>query len=99
LFIMKFLLTNVNNRLYYPMSRPKHPNKEIEAALCYAEQNGWVWVKAGGSSHPFGRIKCPYGSRGGCLISVWSTPKRPTRHAKDIRKAVDKCPHLDIPDE
>ena len=36
----------------------KHPNKEIQAALKYAEQKGWV-IKVGGS-HAWGKILCPY---------------------------------------
>ena len=27
--------------------RPKHPNKEIEAAILYAEKNGWIYKDSG----------------------------------------------------
>ncbi len=67
----------------------KHPNKEIQAALKYAEQNGWS-IKIGGS-HAWGKILCPYNDadcRCGefCLTSIWSTPRNPTNHAKHLLK-------------
>ena len=40
------------------MSRKKHPKPEIEAALKYAEQNGWRIAEGG--SHAWGKIYCPY---------------------------------------
>ena len=39
------------------MSRKKHPKPEIEAALKYAEQNGWRIAEGG--SHAWGKIYCP----------------------------------------
>lgn len=41
----------------------------------------------------WGRIYCPHHSRDGCRISVWSTPRVPESHAKDIRRIVDRCNH------
>ncbi len=38
--------------------RPKHPKKEVEKALRYAETHGWR-VEVGGS-HAWGKIYCPY---------------------------------------
>lgn len=73
--------------------RNKHPCKEIEQAIKYAEEQGWRFVKAGKSSHSWGRLLCPEDSRDGCIISLWSTPKNPENHAKQIRNEVDKCPH------
>jgi hypothetical protein len=70
---------------------PKHPNKEIEAALKYARNKGWTVIKSE-RGHCWGLIRCPHG-RGGCQKSVWSTPRSPQDHAKDIRRFVDKCPH------
>lgn len=29
----------------------------------------------------------------GCRVRVYSTPKNQGNHAKDIRRAVDHCPH------
>ena len=76
------------------MHRSKHPKPEIEAAIQYAEQHGWT-VKVGGA-HSWGRILCPYNDescRCGefCSASVWSTPKNPGNHGKQIRRVVDNC--------
>lgn len=40
------------------MTRPSHPNKDVEGALRHAEEMGWR-VEVGGS-HAWGRIYCPY---------------------------------------
>ncbi len=76
------------------MTRKKHPNKDIENALKYAEAQGWL-VETGGS-HAWGQMKCPYNDkecRCGefCRASIWSTPKSPTNHARQIRRVVDNC--------
>ncbi len=76
------------------MARASHPNKEIEAALRYAQSNGWR-IKAA-SGHAWGRIYCPYNDnecRCGefCIASIWSTPKNPMAHARAIRRVVDNC--------
>jgi hypothetical protein len=76
------------------MSRRSHPHPDIEDALEYAEKNGWR-VDVGGG-HCWGKIYCPYNDkacRGGifCISSVWSTPRNPGNHAKQIRKVVDNC--------
>lgn len=70
------------------MSRPRHPKKEIEEAVQYAEQHGWTVEISQG--HAWGRIRCPYGHREH-QHSVWSTPTNPTRHARRLRKLVDSC--------
>jgi hypothetical protein len=76
------------------MSRRSHPHSEIEAALKHAEDNGWR-VDVGGG-HCWGRIYCPYNDkecRCGvfCISSVWSTPKNPENHGRQIRRVVDNC--------
>jgi hypothetical protein len=71
--------------------RPRHPNKEIESAVAYAEAHGWTWKKATG--HAWARLLCAHHDRDGCQISVWSTPKVPEHHARAIMRAVDRCPH------
>ena len=76
------------------MARKRHPKPEIEAAIQYAEEHGWT-VKEGGS-HAWGRIFCPYNDetcRCGefCITSVWSTPKSPGNHARQLRRVVDNC--------
>jgi hypothetical protein len=73
------------------MARPRHPKKEIEAVVKYAESLGWRWQKA--TNHAWGRLLCIEASRDGCAISVNSTPKNAQNHAKKIKKSVDDCPH------
>jgi hypothetical protein len=73
------------------MARPRHPNKEIEAAVRYAESRGWTFVRAGG--HAWGILHCPAHARDGCQARVWSTPRDRTGHARDVRRAVERCPH------
>jgi hypothetical protein len=46
------------------MARSRHPNKEIEAVIQYAEDRGWR-VLVGGS-HAWGFLYCPEASREGC---------------------------------
>jgi hypothetical protein len=75
------------------MARSRHPNKEIEAALQYAEARGWRVV--GKRGHAWGQILCSFGKRGGCIKSVYSTPKDPYKHALQLRQYVDNCPHID----
>ena len=71
--------------------RPRHPNKEIEAAVAYAEEHGWSWIKVKG--HAWGKLHCTHHDRDGCTIFVWSTPRSPESHAKDLRRDVSRCPH------
>ena len=76
-------------------TRSKHPKKEVEAAIAHAEKHGWR-VSVGGH-HAWGKIYCPYGKspecRCGehCIAGIWSTPKDPGNHAKQIRRVVDNC--------
>ncbi len=74
--------------------RPKHPDKDIEAAICYAESLGWRYKKTGHSSHAWGRLLCASHARGGCMLSVWSTPREGEIHAEQIRRRVRLCIHL-----
>lgn len=71
------------------MARPRHPNKEIEAVVRYAESRGWTYVRAGG--HAWGVLHCP--ARGGCLKYVYSTPRDPFAHARYLRREINKCSH------
>lgn len=75
-------------------NRSKHPNKEIESAILYAESLGWRYKKVGDSSHAWGRMLCPLAEREGCSMSIWSTPRDNENHAKQICREVNKCPHL-----
>ena len=75
------------------MTRPKHPNKEIESAIQYAESKGWRVIATGKSSHAWGRLYCQLETRNGCKISVWSTPGSNYNRARQIKRGVDKCEH------
>ncbi|AWH21278.1 hypothetical protein [Stenotrophomonas sp. ZAC14D2_NAIMI4_6] len=76
------------------MPRSRHPDKDIETALRFAEERGW-WLRIGGS-HAWGRIYCPYNDkecRCGefCVVSIWSTPRNPANHARALRRVVENC--------
>jgi hypothetical protein len=73
------------------MARPRHPNKEIEAAVAYAESRGWEFVRTGG--HAWGVLHCPLRTQGGHRAYVHSTPRNPFAHARDLRRKVDRCHH------
>ena len=77
-------------------ARPRHPNKEIEAAVAYAESKGWTCELAKG--HAWGHLLCPHHGRDGCMIGVWSTPRNREGHARAIRRLVDRCPHAETND-
>lgn len=79
--------------------RLKHPNKNIEKAIKYAESKGWRHQQTGGSAHAWGRLLCPLASREGHTMSIWSTPKNPDNHAKQIKRNVDACEHQGENDE
>lgn len=72
----------------------QHPNKEIQAAIEYAEKHHWRIEKASG--HAWGRMYCPNNNpecRCGehCISSIWSTPRDNDVHARQIRRVVDNC--------
>jgi hypothetical protein len=73
----------------------RHPHKEINAAVDHAIDLGWTLISSSG--HAWGIIRCPDGTRDGCRRSVWSTPKNPEKFARELRRYVDKCPH--VPEE
>jgi len=80
------------------LSRSRHTSKEIEAVLCELEELGWVVVK--GKGHVWGILRCPANDkecRCGtfCQMSVWSTPKNPERHAKNLRQKALSCINLE----
>lgn len=86
------------------MDRKKHPIKEIEEAVKYAESQGWQYKKTGKSGHSWGQLQCPNNSsecRCGefCSFSIWSTPRNSFSHAKQIKNNVDKCIFLVIEEE
>lgn len=81
-------------------NRPnKHPNKDIQKAVEYAQSKGWTFEKSGKSSHAWAIMKCPYndnscrcGNR--CKNSIYSTPRSPTNRANQIYRDVDGCIRL-----
>lgn len=78
------------------LARKRHPSKEIEQAVSYAERQGWVVRE--GRGHCWGILRCPWNDadcRCGefCLTSVWSTPRVPENEARKIRRVVDGCRH------
>ena len=75
------------------MARPVHPDKEIEAVVAEAENNGWRVVISKG--HSWAKLFCPLAERSGCIVPVWSTPKNAGNFAKMLRAKVAKCGHQD----
>lgn len=73
------------------MVRPRHPNKEVEAAVAYAESRGWRFRSQG----HWGRMYCAHADRDGCQFGVNGTPRDGDAHARQIRRAVDRCPHIE----
>lgn len=85
------------------MSRRRHPDNAIEDALTYAESRGWRIACAGPRAHCWGRMYCPTPDpdcRCGefCITSIWSTPRAPVRHARQIRRVVDGCTGTGVDD-
>lgn len=69
--------------------RPRHQKKEVEDAVSYAEAQGWTYRKQG----HWGRFYCAHADRDGCQFGVYGTPRSSANHAKQIIRAVDRCPH------
>lgn len=73
------------------MTTHRHPDKHISASLQKAAEESWRIVKSSGNGHAWGRMYCPYGHPE-CAVSIYGTPRRPENHAKDLSRAVDRCP-------
>ncbi len=71
----------------------RHPKKEIQAAIEYALERGWRFIKAGPRAHVYGMLYCPRQDRNGCRIAVYSTPRSADNHANQIRRRIDRCAH------
>jgi hypothetical protein len=74
----------------------KHSKKEVREAIEYAKSKGWRIQLSSGSGHAWGQMYCPYNDKDCrcgefCIASIWSTPRSPVSHARQIRKVVDKC--------
>jgi hypothetical protein len=50
--------------------RAKHPKKEVEEALRFAEENGWL-VRPTASGHRWGEMTCGQEGPDRCRISIW----------------------------
>jgi len=72
------------------VTRARHPKKEVEEAVQYAEGKNWT-LRAMGH---WGRLFCPHGDRDGCQVGVNGTPKNAGNHARQIKRAIDRCPHI-----
>jgi len=71
--------------------RPRHPKKEVEAVLKYAEGSGFTVLAP--RAH-WGILHCPGTRADHCIPrSISGTPRNPAGHAIDLRRYVDKCPH------
>jgi len=68
----------------------KHPNKHIREAIEHAESHGWEVVESGKSAHAFCRLRCLLGHTEH-QMSIWSTPRNPENHAKQILRKVNQC--------
>jgi hypothetical protein len=78
------------------MARKRHPDRDIEAAVAYAEARGWRVKPGQPRSHSWGTMLCPNNDsdcRCGefCKTSIWSTPRSPHSHARDLKQVVDNC--------
>jgi len=78
-------------------SRPRHPKKEVEEALDFAEAHGWQ-IESPRPGHPWGKAICERAEHD-CLVWIWSTPRVPANHAKQIRRAIYNCERKEEDDD
>lgn len=71
------------------VSRGRHQKKEVADVLSDAEQAGLVVVELH-SGHRWGEVRCE-----SCQSSreVWSTPRNPGIHAKQLKRFVVRHTH------
>jgi len=78
------------------MARSRHPKKDVENALHDAESAGWT-VAPTQSGHRWGVMRCgAAGDTSECRASIWSTPRNPGDHAKQLRRFIARCPHRGV---
>jgi hypothetical protein len=41
----------------------------------------------------WGRLFCPQAGRDGCQVGVNGAPKNPEDHARQVMRAIARCPH------
>ena len=66
----------------------KHPKKEVNEALDYADKQG-LTVERTSAGHKWGRIRCSCGA----FFSIWSTLQSPHDHSRQVRRWVDQHQH------
>ena len=71
------------------MTRKRHPNKEIESAIQFAEENDWTIKSAGKSAHAFAILRCPHNDlmcRCGrfCQASIWRTCQKDPESSREL---------------
>lgn len=67
--------------------RPRHPKKDVEAVIAEVMATDLFRLsKNTGRGHRWATLLCRIGHREH-TIAVWSTPKSPSNHAKQIRRA------------
>jgi hypothetical protein len=74
------------------MPRRRHPKPAVEGALVEAERAGWE-IEPTRSGHRWGVMRCQERSREGCQASIWSTPRSADDHARQLQRAIGRCPH------
>ncbi|MCX8957861.1 hypothetical protein EHW66_07445 [Erwinia psidii] len=77
------------------MSR-KHRNRQIQQAIEFAMEHGWILIVAGKSAHCFAKLRCGVAGHLEHTISIWSTPGNPENHAKQIVRKVRQCTPVTI---
>ena len=75
------------------MARPKHPNKDIEKALQYAEAKGWRFPSLKAMLRTLGAgsiVRCNRNWAAECRLGLHQgTPN----HVKQIKRIVNCCEH------
>ena len=68
---------------------PRHPKKEVNEALDYADDHDFE-VEQTTAGHKWGRVTCPTCR---AWASIWSTPRSPHNHGRQLRRWVDQHEH------
>jgi hypothetical protein len=69
---------------------PRHPSRDVADAVAFALAKGWTYSPRRKQGHAWATLRCPAGED---TVAVWSSPRNPGNHAKQIRRAVIRCPH------
>ena len=66
-----------------------HPDDDVDRAIQEAREAGWTFERRGGRGHAWGVLRSAGGESS---VYVWSTPRNPANHARQIRRAVIRAP-------